>query len=70
VAKDLVQAAVWFRTAAKQGLASAQLNLGVAYHKGQGVPLDDEEAAVWYQRAADQGNIDAQHKAALRDRSR
>ena len=36
------------RTAAKQGNATAQFNLGLIYRKGNGVERDDEEAARWY----------------------
>lgn len=40
--------------------AAAQYNLGLAYHKGLGVPQDYEEAVKWYRLAAEQGNADAQ----------
>ncbi len=38
----------------------AQINLGVMYSKGEGVPQDDAEALRWYRRAAEQGDADAQ----------
>jgi len=50
------------RKAAEIGDAGAQMKLGVAYEKGQGVPQDNEKAAEWYRRAACQGNVDAQVK--------
>jgi hypothetical protein len=50
---------------AKQGNASAQFYLGVMYHDGQGVPLDDNEALRWYRAAADQGDALAQSKLAI-----
>jgi len=36
------------------------VNLGNAYHRGQGVPQDDREAIRLYRRAADQGDAAAQ----------
>ena len=35
--------------------ASAQVNIGLMYSEGQGVPKDKAEAAKWYRKAADQG---------------
>jgi len=60
VAKDERQAAEWYRKAADQGNATAQLNLGVMYDNGQGVAKDERQAAEWYRKAADQGNATAQ----------
>ena len=37
----------WYRLAADQGHAKAQVNLGFAYTEGQGVPQDDQEAVRW-----------------------
>ena len=45
---------------AKQGHDYAQLQLGVMYHFGEGVPQDDKTAAKWIKRAAEQGNAMAQ----------
>ena len=45
---------------ANQGNASAQVNLGVMYRNGQGVPQDDVQAVKWTRLAADQGNASAQ----------
>ncbi len=50
-----------FLPLAKQGLAAAQLNLGLMYANGQGGPQDYTEARKWYRRAADQGAAGAQH---------
>ena len=47
-------------SAAEQGVASAQSNLGMLYDKGQGVAQDFTEAARWYRRAAEQGFPEAQ----------
>ena len=46
--------------AALQGYASAQLNLGIKYDNGQGVPKSYREAVKWYREAALQGNANAQ----------
>ena len=48
-----------YRKAAEQGLANAQFNLGVMYHKGRGVPQSYEEAAKWFRKAAEQGDTKA-----------
>ena len=45
---------------ADQGLAVAQLVLGVMYGGGHGVPQNHAEAANWLRRAADQGSPEAQ----------
>ena len=45
---------------AEQGIAEAQLMLGIIYGIGQGVPQDSAEATKWYRRAAEQGYADAQ----------
>jgi len=51
---------IWYRKAAMQGNANAQLNLGVAYALGLGVPQDYAEAMKWDRKAAIQGNAGAQ----------
>jgi hypothetical protein len=38
----------------------AQLNIGIAYNQGQGVPQDYAQAAVWWRKAAEQGIGQAQ----------
>ena len=52
VPQDAQEALKWYRKAAEQGDASAQLNLGVMYHEGQGVPQDFIRAHMWYNVAA------------------
>lgn len=42
--------------AADQGVAAAQLNLGVLYALGEGVPEDDVRAFAWLNVAAAQGS--------------
>jgi uncharacterized protein len=63
--KDLVQAAAWYRKAAEQGNAIAQLKLGSFYGLGDGVPKDFVSAYMWMNLAAGQGDETAK---ATRDR--
>lgn len=44
---------------AEQGRASAQYDLGVAYHEGDGVEQNYEKAFEWLQKAADQDFVPA-----------
>ena len=60
VLKDEAEAVRWYRLAADQGDADAQLNLGVMYDNGRGVLKDEAEAVRWYRLAADQGDAAAQ----------
>ena len=53
------KAAKWYRKAADQGYATAQLNLGYMYGKGLGVLKDAAEEVNWYRKAADQGHAKA-----------
>ena len=48
------------RTLAGAGHASAQLNLGLMYDKGEGVSRDAVQAVAWYRKAAEQGHASAQ----------
>ena len=63
--KDFATALVWFRKAADQGQAIAQLILGAMYAEGEGVPKDDQQALYWYRKAADQGQAEAQFNLGL-----
>ncbi len=45
-----------FRLLAEQGHAQAQLNLGIIYSQGRGVPKDSVQAYMWYTLAAVQGD--------------
>ena len=47
VPQDDAEAARWYRLAADQGLALAQVNLGVRYENGRGVPQDHILAYMW-----------------------
>ncbi len=58
--ENYTEAIVWYRKAADQGYANAQLNLGIMYTNGQGVAQDYAQAVTWYRKAADQGNAKAQ----------
>jgi len=60
-ASDYAQAAVWLRRSADQGLAEAQLQLGLLYDHGDGVPQDYAQAAGWYRKAALQNSADAEY---------
>ena len=49
------------RPLADQGFVKAQVNLGIMYAHGHGVPRDDVEATGWFRKAAEQGDRLAQH---------
>ena len=49
------EAAKWFKAAAAQGVAAAQLVLADCYLRGRGVPEDYVLAYVWFNHAAAQG---------------
>jgi predicted aspartyl protease len=51
----------WYRLAAQQGKADAQLLLGEMYKNGHGVTQDYREAVKWYRLAAQQGSAGAQY---------
>ena len=50
---------------AEQGIASAQYNLGVMYHKGNGVPQNYKNAVKWFRLAAKQGKASAQYNLGI-----
>ena len=58
--KSTAEALKWYSKAAEQGLAQAQLVLGMVYARGEGVAPDLAEAADWYHPAAAQGHVTAQ----------
>jgi TPR repeat protein len=60
VPRNDAEAVKWYRLAADQGNAEAQLSLARMYETGRGVPQSDTDAATWYRRAADQGEPWAQ----------
>ncbi|MBH31967.1 MAG: hypothetical protein CMG71_08315 [Candidatus Marinimicrobia bacterium] len=57
---DYKQAVVWYRKAAEQGDAGAQVNLGNAYDFGEGVRKNAKQAVAWYRKSAEQGHAIAQ----------
>ena len=61
VTQSYEQAVYWYKKAAAQGDASAQLNLGFCYGKGNVVSQSDQDAVFWYKKAAEQGNDKAQY---------
>ena len=56
---DFATALRGFRSYVEQGDASAQLNLGVMYANGEGVPEDTVNAYAWFSIAAARGNTSA-----------
>lgn len=65
VSVNKAQAAKWYRSAAENGNASAQIQLGGMYDHGDGVPQNYLEALSWYRQAAEQGDQWAQRCVAL-----
>ena len=60
--KEFALAHKLFLNLANKGIAEAQMNLGMMFERGQGVPKNFKEAIRWYHLAADQGLIKAQEK--------
>ncbi len=57
--KDYSTALSKFKSAAMQGHASSQANLGVMYFKGEGVAQDFLRALMWFNLAAENGEKNA-----------
>ncbi|MGN0866760.1 MAG: hypothetical protein ACI4SG_03675, partial [Oligosphaeraceae bacterium] len=57
------EAAKWFRRAAEQGHAWAQIELGRCYALGKGIPRDKEMARKWYHAAWENGDGEVQAAA-------
>ena len=51
--------------AAEQGDAIGQYNLGIMYHRGEGVLQNYKTAVKWYTKAAEQGYAFAQFSPGL-----
>lgn len=49
---------------ADSGDPKAQVDLGVIYASGDGVPTDELEAVKWFRKAADQGNAAGEYSLA------
>ena len=62
--KNAAEALQWYRKAAEQGNASAQLDLGICYSKGKGLEKDFAVAVKWFRKSAEQGNPTAQSNLA------
>lgn len=62
--RNYSEAVRWYRKAAEQGHARAQLDLGFAYENGMGVEKYLVEAAMWFRKAAEQGYAPAQDRMA------
>jgi TPR repeat protein len=61
VARDLKQAAGWYRKAASKGDIGGEVHLAALYRDGgKGFPREMAQAAAWYRRAAEQGGAGAQ----------
>ena len=58
--KQYAEAFRLFMSAAQEGHAGSQYDLGVCYEKGNGVARDRIEAVKWYRKAAEQGHVKAQ----------
>jgi len=52
VPEDYAEAVRWYRLAAEQGLANAQIILGAMYANGERVPQDDVQAHMSFNLAA------------------
>ena len=66
MAKDLEEAARWFRLAAEQGYPDAEYSLGLAYSRGEGLPQDSARAVKWLHKAAEKGEATAMHPTGAR----
>ena len=58
--KDVARAAVWYRKAATEGHAPAQLNLALILLEGEGIKANPVEAHKWFLQAAEQGDSEGQ----------
>jgi hypothetical protein len=59
------QAVVWYRKAAEQGDASAQVKMGMYLFTGKGVAKDLQAAGAWWRKAAEQGDASGQASLGL-----
>jgi TPR repeat protein len=57
--QNIEQAAHWYRKAAEQGDANAQVGLAELYVKGEGVARDYAQALSWYRKAIEQNDARA-----------
>ena len=66
VEKDVVKSFEWYRKAALQGHAEAQLRLSLCYSLGKGVAEDGVLSSEWLQKSVEQGYAGAQLWLGLR----
>lgn len=66
VPQDSTQAFNWYRTAAGQGDAEAQIALALMYSEGEGVVENNDLARKWWGVAAEQGHPYAQYREGAR----
>jgi TPR repeat protein len=59
--KNIPQELKFLTNDAENGIAEAQLKLGMLYAHGQGVPQDDGRASKWLRLAGEQGKFKAQY---------
>ncbi len=60
-AKNFKASFALFKKLAEQGHVAAQIYLGLAYEKGEGVTRDPKQAVYWYTKVAEQGEAAAQN---------
>ncbi len=60
VSQSYKEAIKWYRLAAQQGDALAQVKLGIMYETGDGIAQDYKEAIMYYRLAAEQGDAQGQ----------
>lgn len=65
VDQDRDEAVRFWRLAAEQGHAGAQIQLGSRYHSGTVVAKNLEASAHWFRQAADQGHPEGQYTVLL-----
>jgi len=56
VRRNIARAAAWYRKAAEQGLASAQISLAGRYRCAQRIPQDGAHAVTWHREPSCPGN--------------
>jgi hypothetical protein len=64
--RDYATALRLLRPLAEDGNAAAQLDLGIMYSDGLGVPKNPVEGVKWYRFAASQGNVPQNYAEAVR----
>lgn len=67
VAKDASKAIYWYTRAAEKNIAPAQLNLGIMYLRGEGVPANMAQGRSWLEKAANLGDNRASYALAMID---